>query len=134
MQIFRLSTAQVKVHQIPHVIFQTKTQFFFKVCIFFQLHERSFFCIFSVETLYAIDKSSTLKCNFSDLPVLALKFTKFLMSFLEPRVSFSSNFAPLFRVLMHNCSVLFHLSVYILWTKELHKSANFQTFDYSHEN
>ena len=34
------STAQVKVHQIPHAIFQIKSQFFFKVWIFFQCHER----------------------------------------------------------------------------------------------
>ena len=30
MQIFRLSTARVKIHQISHVIFQTKSQFFFQ--------------------------------------------------------------------------------------------------------
>ena len=48
---------------------------------------------------YAIDKSSTLKCKFSDLPLLILKFTKFLMSFLEPKVRFSSNFASLFSVM-----------------------------------
>ena len=34
------STAQVKVHQIPHAIFQIKNQFFFKVWIFFQCYER----------------------------------------------------------------------------------------------
>ena len=34
------STVQVKVHQIPHAIFQIKSQFFFKVWIFFQCHER----------------------------------------------------------------------------------------------
>ena len=39
-QIFRLSTARVKVHQISHVIFQTKSMFFSKVWIFFQCHER----------------------------------------------------------------------------------------------
>ena len=77
MQFFRLCTAQAKVHQIPHVIFQTKSQFFFKVCIFFQCHERSFFSAFLDETLYAIDKNSTSKCKFSDLPLLILKFTKF---------------------------------------------------------
>ena len=134
MQIFRLSTAGVKVHQIPHVIFQTKNQFFFKVWISFQCHERSFFCTFLAETLHAIDKSSTSKCKFSDLPLLTLKFTKFLMSFLEPRVSFSSNFASLFSVMRHNSSVLFHLNLYMLWTKGAHQSANFQTFNYSHEN
>ena len=107
VQIFRLSAARVKVHQIPHVIFQTKSQFFFKVWISFQCHERSFSCTFLAETLYAIDKSSTSKYKFSDLPLLTLKFTKFLMLFLEPRVSFPSNFALLFSVMRHNSSVYF---------------------------
>ena len=66
VQIFRLSAVRVKVHQIPHVIFQTKCQFFFKVWISFQFHNRSLFCTFSGETLCAIDKSSTSKCRFSD--------------------------------------------------------------------
>ena len=107
---------------------------FLKVWIFFQCHERWFFCNILAETLHAIDKSSTSKCKFSDLPQLALKFTKFLMSILEPRVSFSSNDASLFRVMWHNSSVLFHLNLYMLWTKEAHQSANFETFDYLTEN
>ena len=92
VQLFRLSTTQVKAHQFSHVIFQTKSQFFFKVWIFFQCHERSFFCTFLAGTLCAIEKSSTLKYKLSDLSLVTLKFTKFLMSFSEPRVSFSSNF------------------------------------------
>ena len=76
------STAQVKVYQIPHVIFQIKSQFFFKVWISFQCHEIQFFCTFLCETLYLIY-----------LPLLALKFIfKFLISFLKPKVTFSSNF------------------------------------------
>ena len=31
VQIFGLSAARVKVHQIPHVMFQTKSNFFLKV-------------------------------------------------------------------------------------------------------
>ena len=33
----------------------------------------------------------------------------------------------------YNSSVLFHLNLYMLWTKGVHQSANFQTFDCSHE-
>ena len=47
---------------------------------------------------------------FSDFLVVGWKFTKFLMSFLEPRVSFSSNFALLFSVMKHNSAVFFHLN------------------------
>ena len=38
--IKRLSTARVKLHQISQVIFERKSQFFFKVWIFLRCHER----------------------------------------------------------------------------------------------
>ena len=47
VQIFRLSTAQVKVHQIPHVIFQIKSQFFFKVLDLFSVLWELILYIFS---------------------------------------------------------------------------------------
>ena len=58
---------------------------------------------------------------------------KFIMSVLEPRVRFSSNFASLFSVMRHNSAVLFQLKLYMLWTKGAYQSANFQIFDCSHE-
>ena len=64
VQTFRLATAHIKIHQIPHVIFGTKSQFFFK------------------------------------------RWT-------------------LFSVIRHNTSVHFHLNLYLFWTKETHRSANF---------
>ena len=69
----------------------------------------------------AIDKSSTSKCKFSDFPLLALKFTKFIMSFLKPRASFSSNFASLSTLMRDNSSVPFHLKLYMLSTKGTHQ-------------
>ena len=54
VQIFRLSTARVKIYQIPQVTFKTKSQFFFKVSVTLQFHERLFFCTVLAETLYAI--------------------------------------------------------------------------------
>ena len=124
MHVFRNFTARVKIHQTSHVIFQTKSQFFFRVWITLQCHERLFFYTYLIETLHAIDKSSTSKYKFPDLALLALKFTKFLMSFLEPKVSFSSGFASLFSVIRHYHSVLFHLNIYMFWTKGAHQSAN----------
>ena len=38
--ILRLSKALVKIFHIPHIIFQTTSQFFFKFCITLQCHER----------------------------------------------------------------------------------------------
>ena len=85
-------TAQVKIHQISHVIFQTKSEsFIFKVC------------------------------KFSNLPLLALKFTKFVVSFSKPRASFSSNFASPSIVKRDNSSVLFHLKLYMLSTRRTHQ-------------
>ena len=38
-----------------------------------------------------------------------------------------------FSVMRHNSSVVFHLKLYMPWTKRAHQSANFQTCDWSHE-
>ena len=61
VQIFRFPTARVKIHRSPHVIIQTKNEFFFKVWITLQCHERKTLLHFSAEALYVIDKSSASK-------------------------------------------------------------------------
>ena len=53
--------------------------------------------------------------------ILKLKFIKFLMSFLKPRASFSSNFASLSTVMRDNSSVLFHPKLYMLSTNGTHQ-------------
>ena len=68
-----------------------------------------------------LTKVAHQKCKFSDLPLLALQFTKFVMSFLKPRASFSSNFASVSTVMRDNSSVLFHLKLYMLSTKGTHQ-------------
>ena len=55
------------------------------------------------------------------------------MSFFEPRASFSSDFASHFSVMRHNSSVLFLSKSLHALDKEPHQSANFQTFNCSHE-
>ena len=101
-----------------HVIFQTKSEFSSKFGKHFSItRENSFLA----ETLYAVDKSSTSKCKFSDLPLLASKFTKFAMSFLKPRTSFSSNFPSLSSVMKETSSVLFRLKLYMFSTKGTHQ-------------
>ena len=40
VQILRFFTAEVKIHQISHVIFQTKSEFFFKFWITVQCNQR----------------------------------------------------------------------------------------------
>ena len=39
VQIFRLSTARMKINQIPYVIFQATSQFSFKLCNTVQFHD-----------------------------------------------------------------------------------------------
>ena len=68
------------------------------------------------------------KWKFSDLLLLALKLTKFLISFLEPRVSFFSNFVLLSSVMRNNASVVFHLNICMLWANGSNQSANFQAW------
>ena len=44
-EIFRLLSGWVKIHQIPYVIFETTSQFLFKLFITLQCHEK-LFCTF----------------------------------------------------------------------------------------
>ena len=123
-------------------------------------NHKSFFttqllCIFLAQTLHTFYKISTSKWKFLDFPLLALKLIKFLMSFfkqkvsldhisvsweiifmsfLEPIVSLSSNFASFYSLMRHNSSVFFHLNLYILWILGAHQGANFQTLGSSYEN
>ena len=82
-----LSTFCVKFCQMIDVIFETISNF--------SRHSPTIF--FSSNITYFLVSLS--KWKFSELPQLALKFTKFLMSFLKTRVSFSSNFVSLFSVM-----------------------------------
>ena len=68
-KFFRFVTVRIKIQQIIHVIFRTKSQFFFKLCI----------------TLSALDKRNPSECRFSDFWLLAWKLTKFLMSYFASR-------------------------------------------------
>ena len=99
MQISRLATAHIKIHQIPHVIFGTKSQFFFKLCITLQFHKTQLFCTFSSKTLYTLDKRSPSKCIFW-LSVARMKLNQ-ITSFFNPRVSSPRVSSP-FSVMTNN--------------------------------
>ena len=94
----------LKFTKFLRLFFKQKVSFSSKFGSLFSVMEM-ILLYFLAETLYGIDKSGTSKCKFSDLPLLALKFTKFFVPFMEPRVSFSSNFASLFSIMRHNYSV-----------------------------
>ena len=51
MQTFRPVTVSIKVCQINYVIFETKSQFSYKLCMTIQFHETQLFCTFSSSNL-----------------------------------------------------------------------------------
>ena len=131
VQIFRFSTACIINHQIPHVIFQTKDNFSSKFGSFFIVMKDNSSVLFQLKLyMLPLRKVALHQSANVDLPLFALKFTKFL-SVLQPRASLSSNFASLFSAVTRNSSVLLHVNLYMLQTKETHQSANFHC---SHEN
>ena len=80
------STTCAKIRQMTYVIFETsrKKKLFWKKSFF----TTQLLCIFLTQTLHTFYKSSTSKCKFSDFPLLALKITKFLMSFFKQKTIF----------------------------------------------
>ena len=68
-EIFRLLSGWVKIHQIHYVMFETASQFFFKLFITLQCHEK-LFCTFLAETVHDLDKRNPSKCKISDFPLL----------------------------------------------------------------
>ena len=66
VKIFRISSAQVKIHQIL-VIFETTNQFFFKFCITIQCHKIQLLYNFLAEILYTFNKRSLSKYKFGEI-------------------------------------------------------------------
>ena len=83
MQIFRLSTVPMKINQIPYVVFQTSSQFFFKYCITFSV-TTELLCNFLAQHYIPWIKKS-FEVQILRLFSAPLKFIQFLMSFLKPQ-------------------------------------------------
>ena len=130
VQIFRLSTAQVKIY---HVICQIKSQLFFSFLRSFFSVMKEFFCTFLAETLYAI-------ANFQTCLYPIANFQTRIKIHQSPHVIFGTkskfflNLASLFSAMGHNSSVHFHLNLCMPWTKEYDLSTDVQTFEFSHKN
>ena len=91
--------------QIPHVYFELTSQFLFNFSIILHWHD----------TYSTLDERMPSGSQFWDFKVLWWKFGKFLMSFSEAQVSFSSNFVSVLRAIKHNSSVfLLHETPYFL--------------------
>ena len=68
-EIFKLFSGSVKIDQIPYVMFETTSQFFFKLFITLPCHGK-LFCTFLAETIHDLDKRGSPKCKISDFPLL----------------------------------------------------------------
>ena len=117
MLVLQISTAQVKVHQIPHVTFQIKGQFFFHSLDLFSVSWETILLYFSSWNFIYYWQSSTSKIKFSRLATAEIKINEI------PHVSFSSKLAS--NVMSHNACVPFHLNRCMLWIKRSDESANF---------
>ena len=105
VQFFRLLSALMKVHPIPHAIFETTRSGFIQI-----LHHCS--VSWKITPLYFSNliyfgQKQPIEVKFLDFWVVGWKFTKSFMSYLKPKVSFSLNFASLFNIMRHNSFVLF---------------------------
>ena len=95
-----LWVAPIKINQIPYVIFQTTSQFFFKYCITLQcamIHNSSE--IFWLSILY-LRKKKFLKVQILRFSSAPIKFTKFLMSLMKPHFIFPSKLASTFSMII----------------------------------
>ena len=97
----------MKVHPIAHAIFETARSGFIQILNHCSLSWKITPLYFLAQRSYTLDKNSPLKLKFLDFWVVRWKLTKFPMSCLKLQVSFSLNFASLFRVMRDNFSVLF---------------------------
>ena len=125
MHILRLSSVRSKFSKFLMSFFNAQVSSSSNFATFFTAMTHNSYVLFFGLNIIFFRQKQHIKVNFPDLLLLALKLTKFLESFLEPRVSFSSNFASLFSGMRYNFSGLFYLKIYILSTKGAHQSANF---------
>ena len=127
-KIFIILSALMKVHPIPHAIFETPRSGFIKILHHCSVSWNITPLYFLAQTSYTLDKNSPL-----EFWEIGWKLTKLLMSNLKSHVSFSLNLASLFSAMGDKSSVLFYLKLYLIFTKGAHHSAKFQTSDCSDE-
>ena len=138
VQVFRLLSALMKVHPIPHAIFQTTRSGFIQFLHHYSVSWKITPLHFCSSNLVYFGQKEPIKKKFSDFWVVGWKFTQFLMSYFKPQVSFSLNFASPFSVMGDNSSYFFGqysiwFKIYMIWIKGTHQSVKFQTFRCSHE-
>ena len=107
VQISRLSTARMKINQIPLVICQAASNFSFKICIMLQCYDTYFLWNFLAETLYTFDKKSPSIYNFSDFECSNESLPNSSCHFWNHKVRVYSNFASLLSVMKDELLFIF---------------------------
>ena len=108
-QFFRFFTALIKVHQILHVIFQKESVFFQSLDLFSMPWQMTLLYFFNCNFICNWQKQHYIKVQIFRVATTRIKFTKFLMPFLEPIASYSSNFSSLFSVSTFSSKSLYAL-------------------------
>ena len=116
--IFQTLHALTKVHPIPQAIFEIKRSGFIQILHLCPVSWKITPVYFFSSDLIYFGQIEPIEVNFSDFWVVGWKFTKFLMSYLRPKVSFSLNFSSLFNVMGGNSSVKFSWNIKSFWKKE----------------
>ena len=85
-QFYRLLSALMKVHPIPHAIFET-TRIYLNFVSLFSVMKDNSSVFFSSKIIYSEQRESS-KVKFLDFWMVGWKFTKILMSYLKLQVIF----------------------------------------------
>ena len=125
-EIFRLLSGWVKIHQIPHVIFETTRSWFIQVLHHCSVSWKITLLYFCPSNLVYFGQKEPIKKKFSDFWVVGWKFIKFLMSYLKSQFSFSLNFESLFIVMKEILQYFFSWSFIWFGQKEPIKAQNFR--------
>ena len=104
--IFRLLGALMKVHLIPHAIFDTTRPGFIQILHHYSVSWKITPVYFFSSNLIYFGQKHPIQVKFLDFWVDGWKFTKFIMSYLKPQASFFLNFASHFNVMGDKSSVL----------------------------
>ena len=125
--ILTLSSALVKICQIPHVFFQTTAQNLDNSSVSWKIAPL-YFC--SSKNIYFGHKEPIFfrKLNFSS--VLGWNFVNF-KSILKRQVNSSSIFVSFFIVMTHNSTENLKFIHFLFWIKESHQRPNFDTLECS---
>ena len=122
MQIFEIfSSAWVKIRQIPHVIFESTSQFSFRCCINIQCHQATLPEIFLAQRLCTLFKRSPLKCKFLIFSSAQVKIRQIPHVIFETTSKFS--FKCCINIQCHQEKLpytFFQLEDYVLYSKEAH--------------